>query len=261
MDKPAPTPDRSSAGDPARTLELLWRTRGDTRAGRGPKQRTSVEAVVGAAIGIADTEGLAALTIRAVAARLGIAPMATYTYVPGKAELLDLMLDAVYGQMPRTDIAGLPWRDRVSTIAGENRDLFAQHPWVVQLATTRPPLGPGAMAKYEHELRAFDGLGLSDLDMDSALTYVLGFVTSVARIAIDADNARADSGMTDRAWWDRVQPLLVKVFDSQRFPLAARVGAAAGQAHDSAYDADHAFRFGMARVLDGLAPVIDRTRG
>ncbi|PRC41315.1 TetR family transcriptional regulator, partial [Mycobacterium sp. ITM-2017-0098] len=79
--------ERSSAGDPARTLELLWRTSGETRATRGPKQRTTVDAVVAAAIDIADTDGLGALTIRSVAARLGIAPMATYTYVPGKAEL------------------------------------------------------------------------------------------------------------------------------------------------------------------------------
>ncbi|PRC49049.1 TetR family transcriptional regulator, partial [Mycobacterium sp. ITM-2017-0098] len=141
----------------------------------------------------------------------------------------DLMLDTVYGQMPRADLTGMPWREKVSTIAAENRALLDAHPWVVQLATTRPPLGPGMAAKYDHELSAFDGLGLSDLDMDSALTYVLGFVTSVARIAIDARNAQADSGMSDHAWWERAGPLLAKVFDADRFPLAARVGAAAGQ--------------------------------
>ncbi|PRC59550.1 TetR family transcriptional regulator, partial [Mycobacterium sp. ITM-2017-0098] len=85
---------------------------------------------VAAAIDIADTDGLGALTIRSVAARLGIAPMATYTYVPGKAELLDLMLDTVYGQMPRADLTGMPWREKVSTIAAENRALLDAHPWV-----------------------------------------------------------------------------------------------------------------------------------
>lgn len=261
MDKPASGPERSSAGDPVRTLELLWRAPGEARSTRGPKQRTTVDAVAAAALEIADTEGLGALTIRAVAAKLGIAPMAIYTYVSGKAELLDVMLDTVYGRMPRADLSGVPWRKRVSTIAAENRDLLAEHPWVVQLATTRPPLGPGTMAKYEHELGAFDGLGLTDLDMDSALTYVLGFVTSVARIAIDTRNARDASGMSDHAWWERAEPLLAKVFDAEQFPLAARVGTAAGQTHDSAYSADHAYEFGLVRVLDGLAPVIENAAG
>ncbi|MDG4667824.1 TetR/AcrR family transcriptional regulator C-terminal domain-containing protein [Mycobacterium sp. 236(2023)] len=251
--------DRSSAGDPVRTLELLWRAPGDAQAGRGPKQRTSVDAVVAAAIEIADADGLASLTIRAVAAKLGIAPMATYTYVPGKAELLDLMLDSVHLQMPRTDLSGMTWRERVSVVAAENRAMLEAHPWVVQLASTRPALGPGTTAKYEHELRAFDGLGLTDLDMDSALTYVLGFVASVARIAIDTRAAQQDSGMNDHTWWERAEPLLATVLNAERFPLAVRVGTAAGHAHDSAYSATHAYEFGLARVLDGLAPVIEGT--
>lgn len=249
--------DRTSAGDPARTLELLWRAPGDTRTNRGPKQRTTVDEVVGAAIDLADSAGLGGLTMRAVATRLGIATMATYTYVPGKAELLDLMLDTVHARMPRPDLSGMPWRARVSTIAAENRNMLERHPWVASLATTRPPLGPGTMAKYDHELGAFDGLGLTDLQMDAALTYVLGFVASVARIAIDTRRAGVDSGITDQAWWERAGPLLAKVFDADRYPLAARVGAAAGHAHDSAYDAEHAYEFGLARVLDGLAPVIE----
>jgi hypothetical protein len=139
--------------------------------------------------------------------------------------------------------------------------MLEKHPWVTQLATTRPPLGPGTMAKYDHELRAFDGLGLSDVDMDSALTYLLGFVTSVARIAIDTRAAQADSGMSDHAWWERAEPLLASVLDADCFPLAARVGTAAGHAHDSAYSAQHAYEFGLARVLDGLATVIEGTAG
>lgn len=255
-------PERSSAGDPVRTLKLLWRTPGEARTSRGPRQRTTVDAVVAAAIEIADADGLGAVTIRAVATRLGIATMATYTYVPGKAELLDLMLDTVYRQMSRRDLSGMPWRDRVSAIAAENRELLEQHPWVAQLATTRPPLGPGMIAKYEHELRAFDGLGLSDLDMDSALTYVLGFVMSVARIAIDTHAVRAESGVTDDTWWEQAGPVLATVFDADEFPLAARVGEAAGRALGGAYNAEHAYQFGLARVLDGLAPVIgDRARG
>ncbi len=247
--------DRSGAGDPLRTLELLWRV--PAAPVRGPKQRSSVAAVVAAAIEIADAQGIGALTMRAVATELGLTPMATYTYVPSKAELVDLMLDAVYHEMPRADLSGLAWRDRVATIAAENRAMLVRHPWVAYLPTTRPPLGPGVAAKYEHELRAFDGLGLDDLEMDAAVTYVLGFVTSAARTAIDTECAAADSAISDRQWWERAAPLLAQFFDAERYPLAARVGAVAGQAHDSAYSADHAYEFGLARVLDGLAHLIE----
>ncbi|WP_327094159.1 TetR/AcrR family transcriptional regulator C-terminal domain-containing protein [Nocardia vinacea] len=247
--------DRSSAGDPVRTLELLWRV--PAASVRGPKQRSSVDAVVAAAIEIVDADGIGALTMRAVATKLGLTPMATYTYVPGKAELVDLMLDAVYREMPRADLAGLPWRDRVTTVAAENRAMLVRHPWVAYLPTTRPPLGPGVAAKYEHELRAFDGLGLDDLELDAAVTYVLGFVTSVARIAIDTERAATESAMSDRQWWERAAPLLAQFFDAERYPLAARVGAVAGQAYDSAYSADHAYEFGLVRVLDGLAQLIE----
>ncbi|MFI9510783.1 TetR/AcrR family transcriptional regulator [Nocardia sp. NPDC052566] len=249
--------DRSSAGDPARTLELLWRI-GGTAGSRGPKQRSSVDAVVAAAIELADTEGIGALTMRAVATALGLTPMATYTYVPGKAELIDLMLDTVYREMPRPDLADLPWRQRVSAIAAANRDLLARHPWVAYLPTTRPPLGPGTAAKYDYELRAFDGIGLADLEMDAALTYLLGFVTSVARIAIDTARAAADSALSDEQWWARAAPLLEQVFDAERYPLGVRVGAVAGKTHDSAYSAEHAYEFGLARTLDGLAALIEK---
>lgn len=259
MDKRGAAPDRTSAGDPVRTLELLWRAPGEPRSTRGPRQRTTVDAVVDAAIEIADADGLGAVTMRAVATRLGIATMATYTYVPGKAELLDLMLDTVYARMDRPDLSGMPWRERVSKVAAANRELLERHRWAAQLATTRPPLGPGMIAKYEHELGAFDGLGLDDVQMDAALTFLLGFVTSVARIENDTRDAGADSGVDDQLWWERAEPLLAKVLDADRFPLAARVGAAAGAAHAGAYSAEHAYEFGLARVLDGLAPVIEAT--
>lgn len=247
---------RSSAGDPARTLELLWREPGRAPA-RGPRQRITVEQVIAAAIDIADTRGLSALTIRAVAAALGVAPMGIYTYVPGKAELLDLMLDTVYQQLPRADFSGTDWRAMVSAVAAENRAMLEQHRWITELPSTRPPLGPGLIAKYDHELSAFDGLGLSDLEMDAALTHLLGFVTAVARIGIDTRAAADDSGETDEQWWQRVGPLLDRVLDAERYPLAVRVGAAAGQTHNSAFDADHAYEFGLARVLDGLAALIE----
>lgn len=95
--------DRSSAGDPARTLALLWGVSAEEKPGRrGPRQAKSPAEIAAAAIGIADAEGMDAVTMRRVAQALGVSPMALYTYVPGKAELVDLMLDTAYADMPRT---------------------------------------------------------------------------------------------------------------------------------------------------------------
>lgn len=268
--------EHTGTGDPSRTLELLWRHAGESggpadpetsgRAGRrGPRPGLTVDAVLVSAIELADADGLAALTMRRLATALGVAPMTLYTYVPGKGELLDLMLDTVYAELPLADTGGQPWRDRLAQVAEQNRALYAAHPWAAEISTARPPLGPGQLAKYEHELAALDGLGLDDVTADATLTYLLGFVQGWARAAADARALRgtgtgtgtAGAVLDDERWWAANAPLLERVLDPARYPRAVRVGAAAGAAHGAAYSPDHAYRFGLARVLDGLAALIE----
>jgi AcrR family transcriptional regulator len=229
---------RTGEGDPARTLALLWRRTDPPR--RGPRPRLSVDAVVEAAIAVADEAGLDSVTMRAVAERLGVSAMTIYTYVPGKAELLDLMLDALWLAMPRE--AG----PTVRSVADANRALYEAHPWAARVTTARPPLGPGLLAKYEHELHAFDSLGLSDVDMDAALTLVLGFVQGIA--------AQEPATTPDAEWWEAAGPLLAEVVDRDSYPLASRVGTAAGEAQGGAYDPDRAYEFGLRRIIEGLEP-------
>jgi len=195
--------------------------------------------------------------MRRLAKELSVAAMTLYTYVPGKAELLDLMLDAAYAEMPRTDTTGAPWRDRLLAVAEENRILFDAHPWAATVSTLRPPLGPGLMAKYEHELSALDGVGLDDVELDDALTHLLSFVQACARTSADARATRRDSAMNDEQWWAANAPLLAQVLDPQAYPLATRIGTAAGVEHGSAHGPDHAYQFGLQRVLDGLAVLVD----
>jgi len=247
---------RTGAGDPARTLALLWRDPAAVPR-HGPRQQLTIDQVVAAATSLADAEGLDAVTMRRVAQSLGVVPMTLYTYLPGKAELLDLMLDAAYAQMPRTDTVGQPWRQRVTAIAEENRALFDAHPWAAAISAIRPPLGPGLMAKYEHELSALDGLGLSDIEIDAALTHLLAFVQAWARAAADARAVRQDTAMDDEQWWAASAPMLQRVLDPRAYPLAVRVGTAAGTAHGSAYHPQHAYDFGLQAVLDGLAALIE----
>jgi AcrR family transcriptional regulator len=249
--------NRSGAGDPARTLALLWRQPGFKQSVRGPKQSLSIDDVVDTAITAADGAGLDGVSMRGLAQALRVSPMSLYTYVPSKAELLDLMLDTVYLRMERPDLDEHSWRARLRAIAEHNWALFNAHPWIADVSTGRPPLGPGLMAKYEYELSAFNGLGLDDVTVDDALTYLLAFVQAAARAAIDARATHIDSAMNDEQWWVTNAPLLARVFDETAYPTAARIGSAAGAAHRGAYNPDHAYAFGLARVLDGLATLIE----
>jgi len=246
---------RTGGGDPARTLQLLWR-HPEAAPRHGPRQGLTIDQVVAEATALADVGGLDAVTMRRVASHLGVVPMTLYTYVPGKAELLDLMLDAAYARMPRADTTGQPWRQRVTAIAGENRALFETHPWAAAISIGRPPLGPGLMAKYEHELAALDGLGLDDIQMDAALTHLLAFVQAWAWAAADAQATRGESAMDDEQWWAAHAPLLQKVLDPATYPLAARVGTAAGTAHRAAYNPQNAYDFGLQTILGGLTALI-----
>lgn len=241
-----------------RVLRLLWRHHLPTVGRRGPRPRHSVDEVVTAAIELADRGGLDGLSVRSVAKELGISTMSVYTHVPGKDELLLLMLDALYAELPRPPYRGPGWRRRVSAVAERNRQLLRDHPWATELAVlSRPSLGPGQTAKYEYELAALADSGLDDVQIDAALSLVLGFVQQQVRSEHDLHRAALASGVSDQEWWAAHGPLLAEVIDPRDYPLATRIGAAAGEALGSAYAPDAAWEFGLARLLDGLAALID----
>lgn len=246
-------------GDPARSMELLWREGPPPARGRGPKPGLTVERIVAAAIGIADADGLAALSMRRVAERLGVGTMSLYTYVPGKAELIDVMFDTVCGELaPECSAPGArTWRERLELIARANLEMYRRHPWMLAvMANSRPPLGPNSIANYDRDLRAVEGIGLSDLEMDSVVTMVYVYVQGAAHTVIEAAGTERATGMSDEEWWNAFAPLLEKVFDPEKYPTAARVGAKAGETYQSAYDPEHGFRFGLARLLDGVEALI-----
>lgn len=243
------------AGDPARSLALLWRTK--EPAPRKGKTDLSVDRIVRAAIEVADTDGLSALSMRRVAERVGIGTMSLYTYVPGKAELIDVMLDTVYGETARPDQVPCGWRDRLTQIAGANWAMYQRHPWMLQVAPGRAILGPNLITKYDYELRAVDGIGLTDVEMDSVLSLVLGHVEGAARRAVEMSQLEQRTGMTDEQWWQVSGPLLDKIIGPGRFPIAARVGTASGEAYNATFDPKHALDFGLQRVLDGIEVLIN----
>ncbi|WP_067890289.1 TetR/AcrR family transcriptional regulator [Actinomadura chibensis] len=246
------TTEYSGGGDPRRSLELLWGVRG--RPKRGPKPRLTPEQIVRTAIELADASGLDALSMRRIADELGVSPMSIYTYVPGKAELIDVMVDRAVAELTPPDQDS--WRGRLEHIARGNWDLFHRHPWLLQVTLARPPMGPNMLGKYEYELRAVDGLGLTDLEMDQVVALVTGFAESAARVSVNAAEAERRSGISDEQWWEATAPLLETLVDEADYPLGTRVGTAAGQEYNAAVAPARAFEFGLARILDGVAVLI-----
>ncbi len=245
----------SGSGDAKRTMALLWGI--GKKPSRGPKPGLSVGRIVGAAIEVADAEGLGALSMRRVADRLGIGTMSLYTYVPGKAELIDVMLDTVVGEVAESGDVEPGWRAGLERIARDNWALYHRHPWMLQVvATSRPPLGPNVIAKYDRELRAVDGIGLTEVEMDSVLILVLEHAQGAARRSVEVTEAEKRTGKTDNEWWLANEPLLEKVFDPNLYPTASRVGSAAADAYGSAYDPEYAFEFGLQRILDGVETLV-----
>jgi hypothetical protein len=161
------------------------------------------------------------------------------------------MADAVHASMSRPSFGRSGWRTRVRRVADANLALLVAHPWLVQVRDPRVALGPGTIAKYDHELHAFDGTGLDDVHRDAALTFLLDFVRSSAAVQL------ASWGDFAPVWAAAAGRLERYVED--RYPLARRVGRAAGEHMGSPYGAAEAWSFGIERVIAGLADVVGRT--
>jgi AcrR family transcriptional regulator len=243
-------------GDPGRSIALLW---GVTESGRrGPKPRHSVEDVVRAAISLADAEGLEALSMRRVAETLQLSPMSLYTYVPSKAELTDLMLDRVAGEVVAPD--GGDWRSQLTALCRQRWALAQRHPWIIRVGTHRPPLGPNVLANVESTLQAIDGLALSHEEMDQVTTLVGDYVRGAVRAALDAREIERETGMTDEQWWAMNTPLLEGLIDPARYPATVKIGEAYKSGAMPPPDRMRTFEFGLQRVLDGIETFIAARR-
>ncbi|WP_068056704.1 TetR/AcrR family transcriptional regulator [Nocardia xishanensis] len=244
--------ETSGSGDLARTLDLLWDT--GHRPSRGPKPTLTLDRIVEAAVRVADTEGLAAVTMRRVATELGTGTMSLYRYLPGKAELLDLMLDRVQ-QPPEGELAPEGWREALRGYAYESLEMYRRHPWLLEVNQTRPVLGPGALAGMEHLLTRIESMGLADPEMIAVLVMISGYVAGVARTRVFAEEAERTTGMTDAEFWKAQEPALEKALATGRYPAVA---ALSEEAFDTSFD--H-FDFGLQRILDGLEVFVAKRTG
>jgi AcrR family transcriptional regulator len=234
------TSDFPGSGDRARSRALLWRPTSPDNRRPGPRSALDVDRIVGAAVELADAHGLPALSMRRVANQLGVAVMTLYGHVPGKGELVDLMLDAVLAELyaDAEQVTSGNWRARLAAVARANRALLLRHSWAAQVAAGDPTPGPQLTRKYEVELRAVDGLGLSEVQMDLLVSLLNGFV-------------RGSAGGHG--------PVLTELtadIEVARFPTAARVGPIARAQFARTSAAEQLFEFGLERLLDGIGVLI-----
>lgn len=258
------TRDLSSPSNPGRLVALLWAAEPADAAptpSRGRPSKLGVGQIIEAAVALADALGLEGLTMRALAGALRSSPMALYAHVPSRADLLVLMLDRACAAMSRREPDGDSWRARAEAVARDHRELIVNHPWIAELPATRPPPGPGQIAKYDRDLQALDGLGLGAVEQDRTLAALLDLASGSARQAVAARREREGSGLTDEDWWTALAPYLERAFDPERFPLATRVGTAAATATGGAYDLNATFEHGLVLMLDGLEDRLKRQGG
>jgi AcrR family transcriptional regulator len=128
-----------------------------------PKRRSTLsrEAIVRAAMEVADAEGLDAVSIRRVATVLGARAMSLYTYIARKEDLFDLMADEASAELHVPDALPADWREATVVIARRERATAHRHPWIVQLATRRKSaglVGPNSLRHLEQSLEALDSL-------------------------------------------------------------------------------------------------------
>ncbi|RJQ78723.1 TetR/AcrR family transcriptional regulator [Amycolatopsis panacis] len=256
----------SSSEEVDRTLALLWRDRGGDPAepARGRRPTLTLDQIVAAAVAVADEDGLAATSMHRVARELGAGTMTLYTYVAGKIELIDLMVDEVLLER-RLPAPGAPragdWRAQVRLYAERTRDAYLRHPWLRETSRVRPVLGPGQFAGQEYLLSIMDSLGLPAREAVAAANCVSGYVDANAAVEAESRHLERSTGQSDDAWWIQRSSFWDTYFDIEAHPTMNRVWLAGGFDRGTREQAGDACEFGLDRLLDGIAERVGRPGG
>ncbi|MEZ3162063.1 TetR/AcrR family transcriptional regulator [Microbacterium sp. BWT-B31] len=235
--------------DLPRGIALAWGIAADPQ--RGPKREMSVERIVEAAVDIADAEGLGAVSMAAVAARLGYTPMSLYRYVSAKDDLMLLMQEEATG-VPSAEIGATGrWRERLEAIYREQLQQYLRHPWVLEIPISGVPATPNSAAWMEAGLAALDETGLSHQDRLAVMLIVTGSAHWAGTIIAGYLRLQRERGVDEIAITQSEDALFRALITADAYPHL-RAAIEAGVFLD---DSD-AFGFGLERALDGVADYI-----
>jgi AcrR family transcriptional regulator len=241
-------------------LDLLW---GRREAGkRGPRPGLSADAIVDAAIRLADAEGLEGVSMARVAAELRFTTMSLYRYVASKEELLQLMWNGSARGAEGLVLEGDGWRARLRMWAIVQRDMLDRHPWLTQMPMAAPPVAPNSLIFVELGLGAMDGTPVADADKLRFIGLISSYTLSEARMANDALRAARDAAPL----WT-FDALLRELADEATYPRLHRIawtppgsGEGEGEGEDGGGPPSEReeFLFGIDRILDGIQAFMDR---
>lgn len=225
-------------------VTLLWEP--PTPPRRGPRPTLTLEAITRAGIAAADADGLTGVTMHRVAEAVGVTKMALYRHVPGKAELVALMLDYAIGAPPDPHPEA-SWRETLDAWARGLYARFCAHPWALEVAVGARVIGPNELTWLEHAVTALTGSGLDGGEMLDVAVLLTGHVRNLAQQV----TAISSAANPERAMSSSLH--LVLAGREGRFPAvtAAMASAKAVEGQDQALD------FGLARILDGVGTLID----
>ena len=221
-------------------MSLLWD--GPSEPTRGPKAGLSLDAIVQAGLMVVDAEGLSALTMARVADALGVTPMATYRHIPSKEELLDLMIDAAFEEVPRC--GAHDWRNELTKWATAELALLRKRPWLLQTVLQRVTIGPYWTAWLNAGLTALSPTTLRGSELFAAITLVDAHVRAATQMFVGAPGA----------WSENFNYVLRRASQDPKFAALARVVAESASDSDENVESEiqDQFEFGLERVLDGI---------
>jgi TetR/AcrR family tetracycline transcriptional repressor len=181
----------------------------DARRGRpGPRRTLTEQAILDAALALLAERGAGGVTVRAIAAGVGVAPNAVYTYFPDKASVLQGLVEQLIGRVNHDRLAdpSLPWRDRVRALALELRAELLAHPGAVQLMLGHPLDGPNALAVGETLRSSLVDAGLDPPSAANAVHLINVHVLGSVAFQVADRTGLVPDGETDRFDWglDRV---------------------------------------------------------
>ena len=224
------------------------------RGGRAPDRVLTTERIVATGMAVADAEGLDAVSMRRLAAELGVGPMSLYRHLSGREELEHLFLRAVFRahQLPEPGPPG--WRAKLELVSRVQWRAYRRHPWLPELVSlTRPVLVPEAMAHTEWTLRALDGLPLSPTEKTREALTLPALVRGLAATVAAELRAERETGMANDQWWVTLDAEVRALLDSGHFPRLATLR------RERAQDLDGLLNHALTRHLDGLAARLARS--
>jgi AcrR family transcriptional regulator len=240
---------------PPSRLERLWRRE---ELDRSPRLGLSLERVVQSGIELADGDGLAAVSMKRVAERLGFTTMSLYRYVASKDELLLLMHDTVWTPPPGLDVPSEGWRAGLERWTREQHAIMQQHPWLDEVRFIERAGTPSQIAWMDLGLRPLTHAPLSEYQKMAVLLLLSGYVSSQARLAGTAvEGARQGLFAQPNQATEAFGELLRTVVTLERFPALYRAveGGAFGPVDGPSYAP---FDLGLDLMLDGIDELMKR---